>query len=276
MRRVTWLLSLALISGCAAEHVEQAAATVSTKGPDSRPKMEQIKADCMKQRGFRYVAYVAPERPEPDLSTYEAMKTYRQKYGFGVFGQFVDPKDPLTGSIESAQGARAADPNPAIEQKLNASQRDAYKKAMDGCYGKAAKEVLHKKVGSRVEGLSLLQGARDYLEAEINGDPELVALVPGFADCLAAKGQRVPPAMLPTAMAKRGQDAFWGQLDALGKDEHQLPELTPAQARPYLDREVKAALEDLECGKEFYTRFAPKYASIDARVWAEYGPLIGR
>ncbi|WP_433416363.1 hypothetical protein ACQP1V_40005 [Microtetraspora malaysiensis] len=237
--------------------------------------MEQIRADCMKQRGFKYVAYVEPKRPEPDLSTYEAMKTYRQKYGFGVFAQFVDPKDPLTGSVETASGLD--DPNRLIAQKLNASQLDAYNKAKDGCYGKAVKEVLHKKADSRLEGLMLQGGARDDLEeAEINGDSELVALIPAFADCLVAKGQRVPSAMLPTAMAKRGFDAFWDRLDALGdKESKGAPrDLTPAQARPYLDREIKAALEDLECGKEFYTRYAPKEASIDARVEAEYGPLF--
>ncbi|WP_157570454.1 hypothetical protein [Microtetraspora malaysiensis] len=277
MRRVMWVLSFALISGCAAE---QAAAPVPTRGPDPRPKMEQIKADCMKQRGFKYIAYVVPDRPEPDLGTYEAMRTYRQKYGFGVFAQLVYPKDPLTGSMESARDASAGDPNEAITQKLNESQLGAYLEAMGGCYAKAAKQVLHKEAGSELEAVGLLQGARDDLEeAEINGDPELVGLVPGFADCLATKGQRVPPAILPTAMAKRGNDAFWDQMKALGDKESKgrpLPDFTPAQARPYLDREIKAALEDLECGKEFYTRFAPKRASIDARVWAEYGPLVGR
>ncbi|MGI5492533.1 hypothetical protein [Microtetraspora malaysiensis] len=241
--------------------------------------MEQIKADCMKQRGFRYVAYVVPDRPEPDLSTYEAMKTYRQKYGFGVFGQLVYPKDPLTGSAESARDASADDPNEVITRKLNNSQLSAYLEAMDACYEKAAKEVLHKEAGSEFEAVGLLQGARDDLEeAEINGDSELVVLVPAFADCLVAKGHRVPPAMLPTAMAKRGNDAFWDQMMALGnkKSKGAPPDLTPAQARPYLDREIKAALEDLECGKEFYTRFAPKRSSINARVWAEYGPLVGR
>ncbi|MBT2232540.1 hypothetical protein [Nonomuraea sp. NEAU-A123] len=66
--------------------------------------------------------------------------------------------------------------------------------------------------------------------------------------------------------------AFWDELLALSGEKagNEAPDLTQAQAKPYLD------LEDLECGKEFYTRDAPRHASIDARVWGEYGPLLGR
>ncbi|MFE3448450.1 hypothetical protein ACFXJ8_05895 [Nonomuraea sp. NPDC059194] len=270
MRRVTWLLSLALISGCAAEST---ATPAPAKGPDPRPRMEQIKADCMKQKGFKYVPYITPDRPDPDLSSYEAMKTYRQKYGFGVFGQFVFPKDPLTGSIESDPGKN--DPNRAISAKLNDSQHEAYNEAKDGCYQKAAKEVLKKEAESMLDGATLLRGAREELEAtEIDGDPELVALASDMGKCLVGKGRRVSSTQ-PTTLAKRGEELFWDEMEKLGDNPHEMPDITPEQARPHLDKEVKAALEDLECGKEFYTRYAPKKASISARVWAEYGPLLG-
>ncbi|MEU7003236.1 hypothetical protein [Nonomuraea sp. NPDC046570] len=276
MRRVMWLLSLALISGCAAE---QAAAPVpAQRSADPRPRMEQIKADCMKQSGFRYLAFVQPQRPEPDLSTYEAMKTYRNKYGFGVFAQFAYPMDPLSGSIESAQALHDKDPNVAVTRKLSGAQLDSYNEKLDNCGWKAAKEVLGKEVSTRMDAVGLLQEARGELEAaEIDGDSELVDRASGFADCLVGKGRRVP-STTPMALAKRGETAFMDQAEELGPDKlgNAWPDLTPAQARPYLDREIKAALEDLECGKEFYTRFAPKHASINARVWAEYGPLLGR
>jgi hypothetical protein len=238
--------------------------------------MEQIKADCMKQKGFKYVAFVAPQRPQSDLSTYEAMKTYRQKYGFGVFSQYVYPKDPLTGSIESAEAALGADPNEKIMAKLNDSQFDSYNEALKGCVGKAAKEVLNKEVESALDGAMQMREAREELEAaEIDGDSALISLAAGFADCLGGKGRRVPSAK-PMALAKRGETEFRDQLKELsGKSEHRAPDITPAQARPHLDQEIKAALEDLECGKEFYTRYAPKHASISARVRGEYGPLLG-
>lgn len=240
--------------------------------------MEAIKADCMKQKGFKYVAYVAPQRPEPDLSTYEAMKTYRQKYGFGVFGQYVYPKDPLTGSIESAEATVHDDPNQQMVAKLNLSQLDSYNKAKNGCIVKAAKQVLNKEMESVIDGINLMKEAKDELEAtEIDGDPELISLASGLADCLVGKGRRVPSTK-PMALAERGFTAFWDLSGTVGdkKSENGPPSLTPTQAKPYLDREVKEALEDLECGKEFYTRYAPRHASINARVWGEYGPLLGR
>lgn len=275
MRRVTWLLLLALMSGCAAEPA--AAPVIAKRSADPRPKMEQVKADCMKQKGFKYVAYIAPERPEPNLSTYEAMKTFRQKYGFGIFSQYVYPKDPLTGSIESAQAALDEDPNEQIVGKLNRSQHESYNEAKNGCVGKAAKEVLHKEVESVLDGAMQMREAREELEAaEIDGDSALISLAAGFADCLGGKGRRVPSTK-PMALAKRGDAEFADQLQKVsGKPAHEVPDITPAQARPHLDKEIKAALEDLECGKEFYTRYAPKYASIQARVWGEYGPLLGR
>ncbi|MEU7895703.1 hypothetical protein AB0B45_22965 [Nonomuraea sp. NPDC049152] len=276
MRRVTWLLSLALISGCAAE---QAAAPVPSKGPDPRPRMEQIKADCMKQKGFRYIAFVQPPQPKPDLGTYEGMKAYRQKYGYGVFAMHVYPKDPLARGGESPY---VHDPNDAIMMKLNNEQLASYKKAREGCLNRAAKEVLKKEVSSTDKAVDLLNAASARLEAEeIDGDPELVALASSLADCLTAKGQKVSSTK-PTDLARRGSKAFWAESEKLGDEQypnnkglHYVPDLTAAQARPYLDREVKAALEDLECGKEFYTRYAPKQASIDARVMDEYGPLLG-
>ncbi|WP_225294820.1 hypothetical protein [Nonomuraea aurantiaca] len=186
--------------------------------------MEQVKADCMKQKGFKYVAYVAPQRPEPDLSTYEAMKTYRQKYGFGVFSQYVYPKDPLTGSIESAESARKDDPNEQIVAKLNLSQLDSYDEALKGCIVKAAKEVLNKEVESALDGITQMREAREELEAaEIDGDPALISLAAGFADCLGGKGRRVPSTK-PMALGKRGETEFWDQLEKLsGKPENQIP-----------------------------------------------------
>jgi hypothetical protein len=47
--------------------------------------------------------------------------------------------------------------------------------------------------------------------------------------------------------------------------------LKPAQARPYLAEEIKAALKDLECGKDFYPAYAPKAMEITSRVFQEFG-----
>ncbi|MBE1563446.1 hypothetical protein [Nonomuraea africana] len=50
-----------------------------------------------------------------------------------------------------------------------------------------------------------------------------------------------------------------------------LPELSSEAARPYLTREIRAALDDLECGKEFHPMSSPKRTSLQARVDAEFG-----
>ncbi|MEU1728538.1 hypothetical protein [Nonomuraea sp. NPDC005692] len=47
--------------------------------------------------------------------------------------------------------------------------------------------------------------------------------------------------------------------------------LTPAQAQPYLAKEIKAALDDLECGKDFYRAYTPKVEAITQRIAEEFG-----
>ncbi|GAA2370256.1 hypothetical protein [Nonomuraea africana] len=276
-RHATWLLSLALVAGCAAE---PAAAPAPSRGADPRPRMEQIKADCMKQKGFAYIAFVQPSQPKPDRTTYEGMRAYRQKYGFGVFAMHVYPKDPLAGGAEADI---PENPNDKIMMKLNSTQLASYKKTRETCLRRAAKEVLNKDVTTMDNAVDQLNAASARLEArEIDGDPELVTLAAGFADCLTAKGYKVSSTK-PEALAKRGPDAFWAESNTMGDKQfpkgkegyHYVPMLTPAEARPYLEREVKAALEDLECGKEFYARYAPRKAAVEARVMDEYGPLVG-
>jgi len=50
-----------------------------------------------------------------------------------------------------------------------------------------------------------------------------------------------------------------------------VPSMTADEARPYLAREIKEALDDLECGKDFYPVYAPRSRDIDHRVYAEFG-----
>ncbi|MFC7588845.1 hypothetical protein ACFQYP_37975 [Nonomuraea antimicrobica] len=90
-----------------------------------------------------------------------------------------------------------------------------------------------------------------------------------MSTCLKGKGHPVSD-MKPSAMDKRGRLVFLEEIKALARkqqgDEHQQPDLTPAQARPYLVKEVKAALDDLECGKDFYAVFTPKETAITQQV----------
>ena len=49
------------------------------------------------------------------------------------------------------------------------------------------------------------------------------------------------------------------------------PTLTPEEARPYLNKEIKAALDDLECGKDFYPAYLPKEKAVDQQIYEEFG-----
>jgi hypothetical protein len=47
--------------------------------------------------------------------------------------------------------------------------------------------------------------------------------------------------------------------------------ITPEEARPYLNKEIKAALDDLECGKDFYPAFMPKDEAVGQQINEESG-----
>ncbi|MEV0348899.1 hypothetical protein AB0H88_24245 [Nonomuraea sp. NPDC050680] len=49
------------------------------------------------------------------------------------------------------------------------------------------------------------------------------------------------------------------------------PRIPVNTARQYLNREIKAALDDLECGKDFYAAYLPRNAEIVRRVEREFG-----
>ncbi|WP_433519512.1 hypothetical protein ACQP2T_30585 [Nonomuraea sp. CA-143628] len=59
--------------------------------------------------------------------------------------------------------------------------------------------------------------------------------------------------------------------EVLGKTVIFRPNLKPARARPYLDKEIKAALKDLRCGKDFYPAYSPKAIEITSRVYQGFG-----
>ncbi|MEV1167223.1 hypothetical protein [Nonomuraea sp. NPDC049784] len=180
-------------------------------------------------------------------------------------------------------------PNWKIQSSLSKAQNQAYRKAMESCEITTANQLF---------GLSLKQGT-DYLSqageasnravrTTVNSDPELVELAAAMATCLKGKGHAIADTT-PMAMERRGWKEFSAQEDKLGRaqmddvpdvapprkeDEVPMiyaPTLTPEQARPYLAKEIKAALDDLDCGKDFYPAYLPKESAIRERVNEQYG-----
>ncbi|MFD1545011.1 hypothetical protein [Nonomuraea guangzhouensis] len=275
-------------AGTASSPASKSAATAQEK----RRQFESVKADCMKQKGFKYIAYVPQEDPLTDdelkrrAGDYEALKAQRAKYGFGVFATYVYPKGPDSPDI--MPDLSGADPNGKIWTKLSPAQHKSYWKAVSACVVLAAEQVLGKKVSSDTDLFDQSADASDRAaEREIDGDAELVKLASSMATCLTGKGYKIS-GTTPSQLSSRGRDAFSDQEDEIGRKQREdVPDvpsppkkgetkrtfgatLTPAQAKPYLAKEIKAALDDLECGKDFYRVYTPKVEAIAQKVAEEY------
>ncbi|GLX01203.1 hypothetical protein Misp02_52890 [Microtetraspora sp. NBRC 16547] len=282
------LCALTVLGGCGGA-AESAQPTPNAAAKDKKHQLEAVKADCMKQKGFKYVAYVRPEKQDSDeqikraSGDYEAMRKYRAKFGFGVFAEFVYPKE-MQGSAEPD-----ANPNREIQSRLSAAQGGAYRKAFDACVIAAVKQVIGKDLKSADDYYEQMNMAmRRATAAELDGDPQLVELATAMAGCLKGKGYPVGKTT-PGAMSDRGFRVFWAQSDKLGRQQRPdvpdvappakdgqiqmtyQPDLTVAEARPYLNKEIKAALDDLECGKDFYPAYSPRSKAITGRLFEEFG-----
>ncbi|WP_283133603.1 hypothetical protein [Rhizohabitans arisaemae] len=278
MRR-TWrfavpiMLSLTVLAGCGNTPEEKsdeavAASPQASPGADKRREIEAVKADCMKKKGFKYVAFVP--KPKPDavvkagLGDHAAMKEYRSKYGFDAFSQSVyGETHPQNPGLEN-------NPNDELLSNLSGTQVEAYHTARDECHIQGVNAVLGKTFSSVEELYAEVDQVNQRIRDALNADPQLVSSAQRYADCLKGKGYQVAdvkPIGILWAVPQVFQDQFQGlakaKQDAGGKGRTELI-VTPQEARPYLAREIKAALEDLECGKEFHAAFGPKRDRLKA------------
>ncbi|WP_433224101.1 hypothetical protein [Microtetraspora malaysiensis] len=279
--------ALVVLGGCGGA-AESAQPTPSAAAKDKKHQFEAVKADCMKSKGFKYVAYVPPEKKWSDEARkrasgdYQAMRKYREKFGFGVFAEFVYPKEMGGG------GEPDTNPNREIENKLSGAQGASYRKASDACMVMATKQALGKDLKPGHDLYDLMNKAMERAAAAaLDTDPALVELATTMAGCLKGKGYTVGKTT-PQDMSGRGFSAFYDQSDRLGRKQQGLPEVAPpvkdgqlkmtyqpdlsaVEAKPYLDREIKAALDDLECGKDFYAAYMPKAEAVSSQVFDEFG-----
>lgn len=280
MSRLTALLAILALSGCATSTTASPSAspTASASPEDRMRKIEVIKAACMKEKGFDYRAAVFMKREATEADRkghsgdYAAMKEFRQKYGYGVFAMFVYP-DAMGLNMSRA----VKDPNADGPKKLEPGQEKAYRAAEDVCSAKAIKQVLNKDVSSMHDFFEQMNSTMERTRTrELNGDPKLVSLAATFGQCMKGKGYKID-ALNPMAMGQRGRKLFESQLNKGNEEENGRmimsgPQMTAEQAKPYLQREIKDAVDDLECGKEFYAVFMPKDQEISERVAKEIGP----
>ncbi|MFI6904062.1 hypothetical protein ACIBKY_22565 [Nonomuraea sp. NPDC050394] len=284
---VTFAAALALIAGCAAEPAPTAApqAASSTKASDSAHRIQSIVGDCMKKKGFRYVPWVPPVKAPKTasdrayLGDYAAMKEQRAKKGFTVFYRYAHPdqKEEVLWSSEDS-------PNSAIVRDLSPAQLAAYEKQLTACKSRAIKEVTGKVVKDDNDLFAQLdETVQKVLDRELNGDPKLVELAAAMGVCLKGKGYSVADTR-PSTLHTWGWRTFEDKVKALAKNDdkpedeemakygqYTMPVISVADGKRYFSQEVKAALDDLECGKDFYAAYSPRNAEIQQRVALEFG-----
>ncbi|MFI6391312.1 hypothetical protein [Nonomuraea sp. NPDC050540] len=281
--------ALAVLTGCGntqagGEPKAGASAAPGTATADKQLQMESIQADCMKQKGFKYVAYVPPEEKQTaaeirrDNGDYQEMRKHREKYGFEVFAEFIYPGEV---GISKEEAKVDKDPNTKIVGDLSAAQHTSYKKTRDTCFVLAAKKVLGKSITKRTDIFQQFSQAKNLIVArEVDGDQLLVRLASAMADCLRGKGYTIAKTA-PRDISMAVQDSIHDMATRIGAKQQGvefnpgsgeiiMPELTAAQAKPYFQKEIKAALDDLECGKDFYPVYNPKDLKINSTLLAEY------
>ncbi|MFF4778849.1 hypothetical protein [Microtetraspora fusca] len=264
------LAVLALLAGCGTGTAASPSAAPSPT-QDNAHMIQAATADCMKTKGFRYVPYVyQPKISEQDMKPfdYAEEKASRSKRGLGVFSSYVHPDKSLDDD---------ADPNTAIINDLSPAQLGAYKKARENCDVQAIRQVTGKNVKSSGDWAGQASETLQRLwKRELDGDPTLVELASAMADCLSGKGYRVtatnPVALNEWALKTVQSDLQRSHKTMSSKGDVFRPiTISPDEARRYLNKEIKLALDDLECGKRFYPAFLPRSRELEQRVNDEFG-----
>ncbi|MFF0771477.1 hypothetical protein ACFYUK_21510 [Nonomuraea wenchangensis] len=246
---------------------------------EKQTRLEAERVACMKERGLDYVASPEPrhtwqprerERLAGDV---EAMRAYRAKYGFGVWSSNVYPKDAVVNPVQHEN------PNDKTLMSLSADKLKKWRAADESCFSQAVKQVLGKAVTSQEDYHDRLEAAVRKSLSVLDQDKRLVQLGKQFAACLGVSRSE-PTALDGLSHGKIvlhasdvAKKAWKGELPEAPKGKTVIfrPDLKPAQARPYLEKEIKTALKDLQSGKDFYPAYAPKAMEITSKVYQEFG-----
>ncbi|MGA5299926.1 hypothetical protein ACPCHT_08360 [Nucisporomicrobium flavum] len=306
MRRVLVpmaVLSLALITACSGNDAgsQAAGATPGAVGAtgaaaEGAAKLQEVEnrtADCMKKKGFRYVAYVEPAAsdargrfagPQSVVESPNDVRAFRAKYGFGVLAKLVYPNDPV---LTPPTGHN---PNTPIRDALDPARQKAWDEALNGsgefpkvgsdrkkstwkpgCAAQASTEVLG---DAQQDEAASKEGQRAY-EA-FQTDPQVVAAAQEYADCLREQGYKVTTTRPGEIEAAMSEAAIDGRLPAqTGPDGGKVPvggavtaavagdkKLSPDEAKAGLQVEIKAALADLDCRTDYAIQVRNKYAAV--------------
>ncbi|MEU5865478.1 hypothetical protein ABZ815_30210 [Nonomuraea sp. NPDC047529] len=246
---------------------------------EKKAAMEQTRVACMQEKGLTYLAEPIVKRKwqpgelERLAGDHEALRAYRAKYGFGVWSRLVYPGDPAVNPVSGES---------VNNKNLMAMPADELKKwraADDACFAEAAEKHLSLTVTSqRGDYLTQLNAALDKSVAALDKDERLARLGKRFGACLGISDTR------PSVLAERGRSAFVKQATQVARKLYKgslpkapegrtlalIPPLKPEQAKPYLEKEIKTALKDLECGKSFYAAYSSKAKTAKEQVYQRF------
>jgi len=290
MRRLTVCLaalSLTVLAGCGGKAADTSAAGTpkqdasasaqSTGGTTTDTnsavvKAENMIADCMKAKGFQYVPHPVSYDDDSQVGKYAGMlsvlepadqvRTFRAKYGFGVYSRLVYPNDP---AVAARQQDPSQNPNNAIRDALDPARQKTYDVALQGFSGGlTAKQEANKSADQGCAGAASAKyfgsgqtkeqqaaAGREY--AKFENDPAVESAAQKYADCLKNKGYRV-------SSAKPGwveQSLFTDATEKVSDPA----KVSAAAAKAGLANEIKAALDDLDCRADYATIARTKYAA---------------
>lgn len=295
MRRTATSLGIAglavatLLTGCGTKTGTSASATPgdgtavsSTTETDldaAAVKAENMIADCMKKKGFQYTPHPVRfstgnqvDRYAGGLSILEPadqVRAFRSRYGFGVLSKQVYPNDAALRADTSSSGQN---PNNAVRAALGPAQQKAYDRALVGNSGEAkagqggpagddlgcSGEAAAKYFGTQTDDR---QAADRRAYAKFENDPAVIEAAQKYADCLKGKGYTLASTR-PGKIEYELRSQFTGDgggAKAVGSADH--PAAGQGQAKEGLRKEIKAALDDLDCRGGYAELARTEYAA---------------
>ncbi|MEU3649848.1 hypothetical protein AB0E59_41210 [Lentzea sp. NPDC034063] len=254
-------------------------AQAPSKEEENQIRIENLIADCMKAQGFNYVAH--PVKPDvvseqnlsgrdPSQVPFDALKSYREKYGFAIYGRDVFTTDPNVGNKKETPN-----PNTAIRSALDAAQQKAYDKALKGkypdgltmeqakelrgnpidaddggCQQKASIEVYPPKARPEESPDPAKEAAYAQALQNFYTDPKLLEASQAYGACLRQQGFAVESTK-PGTIESQVRNIIFKERSA------QPRQIDPAVAQQGLRKEITASLTDLDCGKDYLALAKP-------------------
>ncbi|MDX3073454.1 hypothetical protein ACIP98_01115 [Streptomyces sp. NPDC088354] len=235
--------------------------------------MENATAACMRAKGFTYTPHVTDYGADGinavDGQDYARAKTFREKYGFGIYAGAVYRDDPNVWGSAAYTAKQETGPDDAYLNALTPTQRKAYDQAMGGARVAGGKKEMgpgcSKDAYTKAYGPEKSQAEIDRQTAAdqeqdreahqaLDGDPKLVSLAQEFASCLRGEGIPVTTTQ-PTSIGDMVKFQVSAQMPMDG-----VLSLDKSTALTKLTREIGLAKKDLACGKDFRAAYFPALA----------------